>query len=116
MQTQVCRKARLHGKAAEGEFADVELGVTERPEEDLLGHQQREGRVDPVDLHGPVDQRAGTIVIADRDRQVKLGQVGSPSGSLVRPMFSAKGVGGGSHDLAGGPRHLLVGLVPFHTV
>jgi hypothetical protein len=47
--------------------ADVEIGVAEGAEEDLLRLQQHEHRIDAVDLHAAIDQRAHPVVVADGD-------------------------------------------------
>ena len=62
----------LHREAAHRQFADVEIGVTEGTEEDLLRLQQHEHRIDAVDLHAAVDQRAHPVVVADRDGEREL--------------------------------------------
>jgi hypothetical protein len=62
----------FQGKAAQREFADVELGMADGAEENLLRHEEREDRIDAVDLHGTVHERACAIVIPDCNGEVQL--------------------------------------------
>jgi hypothetical protein len=41
----------LHRETAHGQFADVEFGVAECAEEDLLGFQQHEYRIHTIDQY-----------------------------------------------------------------
>ena len=63
---------RLHGGGRQRELANVKLGLPERAEEDFLWREAHEHRVDPVDLHVPIEQRTAAVVIADRDGQLQL--------------------------------------------
>ena len=63
----------LHRRARQRQLADVELGMAERAEEDLLRLERHEHRIDAVDLHRAVGERARAVVIAHRDRQIELG-------------------------------------------
>ena len=49
-----------------------------RAEEDFLRRQRHEHRIDAVDLHGAVDQRAVAVVVADGDGKIELGHVEGP--------------------------------------
>ena len=62
----------LHREARERQFADVEFGRAEGAKEDFLRRQGHEDRIDAVDAHGAVDQRARAIIVADRDRQIQF--------------------------------------------
>ncbi len=64
---------RLHRVARHRQFADIELGGAEGAEENLLRHELHIDRIDAVDLHRTVDQRAGAVVVADGDREIELG-------------------------------------------
>ncbi len=65
----------LHREARQRALADVEVLVAERAEEDFLRIELHENRIDAVDLHRAVDQRAIAVIVADCDGQVELGQV-----------------------------------------
>jgi hypothetical protein len=58
---------RLDGEAAERQLADVEIGVAEGAEEDLLGLESHEDRLHAVDPDSAVDQRANPVIVADGD-------------------------------------------------
>src|SRR5580704_17048611 len=64
---------RFHRIARHRQFANVELGGAEGAEENLLRHELHIDRIDAVDLDGAVDQRAGAVIVADRDREIELG-------------------------------------------
>ena len=75
---------RLHRVARHRQLANVELGGAEGAEENLLRHELHIDRIDAVDLHRTVDQRAGAVVIADRDREIELGHGKSLSSATLR--------------------------------
>ena len=58
----------LDREARHRQLADVEIHGAEGAEENLLRRQRHEHRIDAVDLHRAVEQRAGAVVVADRDR------------------------------------------------
>src|SRR6185369_12671279 len=64
---------RLHREARERQFADVEFGMTKGAEEDFFRRQGETGRLDTVDLHAAVDQRARTVIRADGNGEIELG-------------------------------------------
>src|SRR5205085_8183259 len=68
----VAALGRLDGEARQRHLANVELGMAERAEKDLLGHEGHESRLDPIDLDRAVDQGAYAIVIPERDREFEL--------------------------------------------
>jgi len=55
----------LHQEAAERQLGDVELGVPEGAEEDLLRIERHEDRLDAVDADLAVDERPVAVVVAD---------------------------------------------------
>ena len=63
----------LDREARQRQFADVELGLTERSEENFLRTERHEYRVYAIDLHEAVGQRPDAVVIADGDGQIELG-------------------------------------------
>ena len=62
----------LHRRARHRQFADVEILAAEGAEEDLLGRQRHEHRIDAVDLHRAVDHGTHPVVIADRNGQLEF--------------------------------------------
>jgi hypothetical protein len=58
----------LHREARHRELADVEIHAAEGAEEDFLRRQIHEYRIDPIDLHRAVHQRAHPIVVPDHHR------------------------------------------------
>jgi hypothetical protein len=62
----------FHREARHREFANIEIHAAERTEEDFLGRQVHEHRIDAVDLDRAVHQRTNAVVIADRDGQLEL--------------------------------------------
>ena len=65
----------LHRGARQRQLADVELGMAERAEEDLLRVERHEHRIDAVDLHGAVGERAGAVIVAHRDGETEFRHV-----------------------------------------
>jgi hypothetical protein len=63
----------LDREARHRQLADIEVDGAEGAEEDLLRRQRHEDRIDAVDLHRAVEERAHAIVITDRDRKFQLG-------------------------------------------
>ncbi len=63
----------LDREARQRQFADVELGLTERSEENFLRTERHEYRVYAIDLHEAVGQRPDAVVIADGDGKIELG-------------------------------------------
>ena len=51
--------------------------MAERAEEDLLRIERHEHRIDAVDLHGAVGERAGAVVVAHRDGETEPGHMES---------------------------------------
>ena len=80
---------RLHRVARHRQFADVELGGAEGAEENLLRHELHVDRIDAVDLHRAVEQRAVAVVVADGDREIELGHGKSlPNATYVTVMLA----------------------------
>jgi hypothetical protein len=59
--------------ARQRQFGDVEVHASHGPEEHLLGVQEHVDRIHAVDLHAPVEQRTGAVVVAHGDRELQLG-------------------------------------------
>src|SRR6516165_138375 len=62
----------LDREARQRQLANVEIDTAKCAKEDLLGRQAHEDRVDAVDLHDPVHQRANPVVISDGYGELKL--------------------------------------------
>src|SRR5262245_38519503 len=62
----------LHREARHRQFADVEIHAAEGAEEDFLGRQVHEHRIDAVDLHRAVHERTHPVVVADRDGELEF--------------------------------------------
>jgi hypothetical protein len=71
---------RLHRMARQRQLADVELGVAEGAEEDLLRRQRHVDWIDPVDLDGAVDQGPGAVIVANGHGKIEFGHAGCLSG------------------------------------
>jgi hypothetical protein len=63
---------RLDREAAHRQLANIEVGVAERAEKDFFRFQQHEHRIDAVDLHRAIHQRAHPVVVADGNRQYEF--------------------------------------------
>jgi hypothetical protein len=63
---------RFDREARQRQFADIEFGGAEGAEEDLLRRQRHENRINTVDPHRAVDQRARAVIVADGDRQFEF--------------------------------------------
>ena len=47
--------------------------MAESAEENFLRIERHEDRIDAVDLHEPVAQRAGAVIVADGDGEIEFG-------------------------------------------
>jgi hypothetical protein len=62
----------LDREARHRQFTDVEVHAAEGTEEDFLGRQVHEHRIDAVDLHRAVHERTHPVIVADRDGELEF--------------------------------------------